>query len=73
MARDSTDVPREDCVGECCYELFIRGIQILNQCFHYFPEAYYTNESSETKELFKNVLKELLDNPMTIPADDTKP
>ena len=32
----------EDCVGECCFELFVRSMQILDQCYHYFPEAYYS-------------------------------
>ena len=63
----------EDCIGECCFELFLRSMQILNQCYHYFPEAYYTNSDAEKKEALLNVLKELRDNPVTIPPDDLKP
>ena len=63
----------EDCVGECCFELFVRRMQILDRCYHYFPEAYYANPTAEKSEILLNTLnalKDLRDNPVTIPADD---
>ena len=63
----------EDCVGECCFELFVRSMQILDRCYHYFPEAYYANPTAEKSEILLNTLnalKDLRDNPVTIPADD---
>jgi hypothetical protein len=63
----------EDCVGECCFELFIRSMQILDQCFHYFPEAYYSAPAADKNEKLLNTLnalKDLRDNPITIKTED---
>ena len=63
----------EDCVGECCFELFIRSMQILDQCFHYFPEAYYSAPAADKNEkllITLNALKDLRDNPITIKTED---
>ena len=63
----------EDCAGECCFELFIRSMQILDRCYHYFPEAYYATPTAEKSEMLLNTLnalKDLRDNPVTLPADD---
>ena len=62
----------EDCVGECCFELFVRGMQILDRCYHYFPEAYYSAPASGNRELLKEVLKELQNHPVTLPDDNGK-
>ena len=65
----------EDCVGECCFELFIRSMQILDQCYHYFPEAYYSAPVSDKNERLLNTLnalKDLRDNPITITTEDGK-
>ena len=62
----------EESVGECCFELFVRAMQILNRCYHYFPEAYYGAGSEEKKESLLNALnalKDLRDHPVTIPPD----
>ena len=63
----------EDCVGECCFELLVRGMQILDQYYHYFPEAYYSAPASEKKDKLLNTLnalKDLRDNPITIKTED---
>ena len=63
----------EDCVGECCVELFIRSMQILDQCYHYFPEAYYSAPAADKSEKLLNTLnalKDLRDNPITIQTED---
>ena len=62
----------EDCVGECAFELFIRGMQILDKCYHYIPEAYYAAPSSGKGELLKEVLKQLQNHPVTLPDDSGK-
>ena len=70
-----SDIPSAisaDCVGECCFELFVRSMQILDRCYHYFPEAYYSSPTAEKSELLLNTLnalKDLRDNPITIPTD----
>ena len=62
----------EECVGECCFELFIRSMQILERCYRYFPEAYYSTPVAEKSELLKNMLKELQNHPVTLPDDSGK-
>ena len=59
----------EDCAGECCFELFVRSMQILDRCYRYFPEAYYSAPASGNSELLKEVLKELQNHPVTLPDD----
>jgi len=62
-----------DCVGENCYELFIRSMQILDQCYHFFPEAYYAAPAQDSNEKLLdtiNALKELSENPIKINLDD---
>ena len=64
----------EDCVGECCFELFVRSMQILDQCYHYFPEAYYSAPATDKSEKLLNTLnalKDLRDNPITIQTEDS--
>ena len=63
----------EERVGENSYELMVRGMQILDRCYHYFPEAYYSVPSTEKKELLLNTLnalQNLRDHPMTISSDE---
>ncbi|MBR4472548.1 MAG: YbjN domain-containing protein [Oscillospiraceae bacterium] len=63
----------EDCVGEGCFELFLRCMQILDQKYHYFPEAYYSSPGSDKNEKLLNTLnalKDLSENPLTIRIDD---
>lgn len=63
----------DDCVGECCFELFLRSMQILDQCYHYFPEAYYSSPLPDKNEKLLNTLnalKDLSENPLTIKIED---
>lgn len=72
---DLPDQTGEDCVGDSCTELFLRGIRILDDCYHYIPEAYYRDAEDEKKEKLLstlNALKELRDHPVTIPADNAE-
>ncbi len=65
----------EEQVGENCYELFVRGLQILDRCYHYFPEAYYATPETEKNELLLNTLnalQDLRDNPVTLPPEEDK-
>ena len=67
------DVPQNtlpDCIGECCFELLARAMQILERCYHYFPEAYYAASPSAKSESLLNALKELRNNPITLPEND---
>lgn len=69
------DVPAkisEGDIGECCFEMFIRAIQILTKCYHYFPEAMYGGAPEEKSETLLNALsalKDLRDHPITLPQD----
>ena len=62
----------DDCVGEGCFELFLRTMQILDKCYHYFPEAVYGGAPEEKSETLMNALsalKDLRDHPITLPQD----
>ena len=64
-----------DTVGEYCSELFIRAMQIMNQCYHYFPEAVYGGAANDKLESLKSALtslQDLRDHPITIPEDQQK-
>ncbi len=73
-----TDIPAkvsEEDVGECCFELFVRAMQILDKCYHYFPEAVYSSEPEKKPEPFASTLdalQYLRDHPITIPHDPEK-
>lgn len=63
----------EDCVGENCFELFLRSMQILDHCYHFFPEAYFAGPAPDKNEKLLdtiNALKELSENPLKISMDD---
>ena len=72
------DVPAaisEGDIGECCFEMFIRAVQILSKCYHYFPEAVYGGAPEDKSETLMNALsalKDLRDHPITIPQDQEK-
>lgn len=73
------DLPQnigEDCVGECCFELFIRSMQILDQRYRLFPEAYYSEPAADRNGRLRdtlNALKNLSENPLTITIEDKEP
>ena len=59
-------------VGECCFEMFVRATQILNKCYHYFPEAVYG--PSQKEKAFSDALsalKDLRDHPIALPTTET--
>ena len=58
-------------VGENCYELFVRAIQILDNFYHVFAEAVYRT-SPAAKEFSDTIdaLKYLRDHPITIPQEN---
>ena len=65
----------DDCVGENCFELFLRTMQILDRCYHYFPEAIYCGTPEDKGDTLMNALsalKDLRDHPITIPQDQEK-
>ena len=63
-----------DNVGKCCFELLIRAVQILNDCYHYFPEAVYGSSAKADFTNTLSALKYLRDHPIQVPktepADD---
>lgn len=62
----------DDCVGEGCFELFLRTMQILDERYHYFPEAVYGSAPEEKSETMLNALsalKDLRDHPITLSQD----
>ena len=57
----------DECLAECCVEIFIRTIQILHTEYHIFPEAIYheTHEGKENTALkLLNAIQELKKNPV---------
>ena len=62
----------EEDVGECCFELFLRAMQILDKCYHYFPEAMYKGEPEKKAEAFASTLdalQYLRDHPIPVHQD----
>ncbi len=58
----------DSCIGECCFELFARIIQILNTEYHVLAEAVYQKEEPEKRDSndFLKILRELRDKPFII-------
>ena len=40
----------DDCIGECCFELFVRIMQILDTEFHVLAEALYLGKDAREQE-----------------------
>ncbi len=59
----------DDCLGECCFELFARIMLILEKEYHVLAEALYStpadNEKNDSIEFLK-ALQALRDNPLVI-------
>ena len=69
------DIPSsvsDECLAECCVEIFIRTLQILHTEYHYFPEAIYCDDPREkgsaAVELL-NAINELQRNPVQVSED----
>jgi len=59
----------DECLAECCVEVFIRTMQILHTEYHIFPEAIYRDAPKENAALkLLTAIQELQKNP--VPATD---
>lgn len=61
------------CVGECCFELFVRLMKILDDEFSVLAQALYTDpieKKSEPSNLFR-LLSELKEKPIEINEGET--
>ena len=64
----------DSCVGECCFEMFVRIMNILDTEFHILAEALYSGESTtknKSGELLR-LLSELREKPMTAKNGEEK-
>lgn len=62
----------DECLAECCVEIFVRAIQILHMEYHFFPEAIYreTYEGKENTALkLLSAIQELKKNPVPAPEE----
>ena len=61
----------DECLGECCFELFVRIMSILENEYHILAEALYGASSSSKKEPIEmlRILKELRDKPLVVNGD----
>lgn len=59
----------DECIGECCFELFARLMMILDQKFHVLAEALYAEGQDRKADNLLNALKMLQnmqENPISI-------
>lgn len=58
----------DECLGECCFELFARIMSILNSEYHILAEALYGTPTTIKKEPIEmlRILKELRDKPIVV-------
>ncbi len=58
----------DDCVGECCFELFARIMNILDDEFHTLGEALYlgADEKEQENEPLLQLLGELKEHPILV-------
>ena len=64
----STD---DECVGECCFELFVRIMSILENEYHILAEALYGTPTTGKREPLEmlRILRELRDKPLVVNGD----
>ena len=58
----------DECIGECCFELFVRIMRILDNEYHILAEALYgdpTNSKREPIDMLR-ILRELHDKPLVV-------
>lgn len=58
----------DECIGECCFELFVRIMRILDNEYHIVAEALYgdpTNSKRKPIEMLR-ILRELHDKPLVV-------
>ena len=68
------DLPVEtadECVGECCFELFVRIMSILENEYHILAEALYSTPAPSRNEPIEmlRILKELQEKPLVVNGD----
>ena len=63
----------DQCVGECCFELFIRIMSILNNEYHVLAEALYGNTTEDEDKPLQilRALKELRDTPIVLKDEES--
>ena len=61
----------DDCLGECCHEMFVRIMQILDSEFHILAEALYSQclESESKSDSLLELLEQLQEKTITISDD----
>ena len=59
------------CLGECCFELFVRIMSILDNEYHILAEALYSAPAANRQEPSEmlRILQELCDNPLVLNED----
>ena len=59
------------CLGECCFELFVRIMSILENEYHVLAEALYGAPSTNKREPIEmlRILQELRDKPLVVNGD----
>lgn len=59
------------CLGECCFELFVRIMSILENEYHVLAEALYGAPSTNKREPIEKlrILQELRDKPLVVNGD----
>lgn len=69
------DIPSsvsDECLAECCVEIFLRTLRILHDEYHCFPEAIYGDAHTEkggTAVELLNAINELQRNPVPVNGD----
>lgn len=59
----------DECIGECCLEIFARLMMILDEKYHVFAEALYTGSQERKAESIMKALKllhSMQENPILI-------
>ena len=61
----------DECLGECCFELFVRIMSILDNEYHILAEALYSAPAANRQEPSEmlRILQELCDNPLVLNED----
>ena len=64
-----TDLPTrtgDDCLGECCFELFVRLMNVLENEYPVLAKAVYNNDDGQKNRLLLRLLDELHRNPLVL-------
>lgn len=70
---DLPEQTSDECVGECCFELFARIMSILTNEYHILAETLYGSKSQPSHKPLEilQALKELRDTPIIVGDEDT--